>query len=335
MVVMWIVLVGGVVVVAVVAAAVARRRPRSTDLSSVRRYHSALGTIEAVSERTGSAGPGAADGAGRTVVPAPVPPAGLEAPWVPPVPVRGSGAFPDPGAPLVFDDALPPGDQRGELAPAPRARTDRIQKQALHSMNHRPRRGSSVALVTAVVVVLGVLVVLGVTRSSKGQAHSAGTAPDATTSSAPVRAADVTTTSGAARATRHTSRHRAGSHPTTTPAPTQIVAVTSAPGAATYPVAAASYDVSVTASGTCWVLARSASSGATLWTGTLQAGAVQVIPATGVTTVEVGAPTVSLAVGTLPVVLPAPLHTPFVATFQPAPGSASTTGSSTSTTATG
>jgi hypothetical protein len=328
MVVMWIVLVGAVVVV-VAGVVVARRRPRTTDLTSVRRYHSALGTIEAVSERTGSAG------TAGTGAPAPVGPAGPEAPWVPPVPVRGSGAFPDPGAPLVFDDAVPGGDPRGEHHAPPRARADRLQKQALHSMNHRPRRGSSVALVTAVVVVLGVLVVLGVTRSSKGPAHSAGTAPDATTSSAPVRASDVTTTSGADRATHHSSRRRAAPQPTTTPAPTQIVAVTSAPGAATYPVATSSYDVKVTASGTCWVLARSASSGATLWTGTLQAGAVQLIPATGVTTVEVGAPTASLAVGTLPVVLPAPLHTPFVATFQPAAGNASGTGTSASTTSTG
>ena len=110
------------------------------------------------------------------------------------------------------------------------------------------------------------------------------------------------------------------------------MASSTGPGVATYPVSSNSYSVTVTATGPCWVLARSVTTGATLWTGTLQNGTVQTIPAVGTTAVELGSLAGALKVGTVPVVLPHPMATPFVATFQPTtsppvtPSSASTVG---------
>ena len=64
-----------------------------------------------------------------------------------PVPVRGTDEFPDPDAPIVFDDARPV--ERGS-APAARGSTDRSARSAgpsamaLDSMNHRRRPGTGV-----------------------------------------------------------------------------------------------------------------------------------------------------------------------------------------------
>jgi hypothetical protein len=63
----------------------------------------------------------------------------------------------------------------------------------------------------------------------------------------------------------------------------------------------------------------------------MQAGASQVIPGTGTITVELGSATGALAVDNVPVVLPTPANTPFVATFQP---SGPSTGSTSTTSAT-
>jgi hypothetical protein len=108
------------------------------------------------------------------------------------------------------------------------------------------------------------------------------------------------------------------------------VASSSTAVSAVYPVADNSYRVAVSVAGPCWVLATAVSTGATLWTGTLQAGATQVIPATGTTKVELGALGATLTVDNVPVTFPTPQRTPFVATFQPsvAPPPGSTTTSS-------
>src|SRR5580700_6182832 len=50
---MWIVLGAAALVVVVVVGVVAFRRPRADDLHSVRSYHSALGTLENMSDRPG------------------------------------------------------------------------------------------------------------------------------------------------------------------------------------------------------------------------------------------------------------------------------------------
>jgi hypothetical protein len=365
MVVMWVALVGVVLVVVVAVMVVVVRRPRGNDLSSVRKYHSALGTIEHLSERIGQA-PVKVVGASEGTVDGGPPtgfdggrggggPDGLEDdagprsgadpsghvrtvpgtnPWDPSGPVRGNGGHSGLGDPLVFDDSHPrePSRREGSAQGAPSARAERAQRHALESMNRRPRRGITVMVAVVVVVVFATLALLGSGRSQThhGQTGSA-TSPDSVTSTSVARttASTSTTQARSARQGGHPDRRGEKPKPTPTTLPTRILAVSTTPGGATYPVSSNSYSVTVNASAPCWVLARTVSSGATLFTGTLEAGAARVIQATGAITVELGAPTASLSAENLPVVLPIPLHTPYVATFQPvalgaAPGSATT-----------
>ncbi len=170
MVPMWLVvlLVAALAVGALVVAML--RRPSSEDLHSVRRYHSALGTIEHLSERVGTQGvrPTTRPGGPESEV------------TVPPVPVRGSDQFPDPGVQVVFDDAHPTGGRPAGGEGATRARADRAQRIALDSMNHRPRPAATVMLVAAVLVLFGVLAYVGSHRSksSTGQRTTTTTLAD-------------------------------------------------------------------------------------------------------------------------------------------------------------
>ncbi len=298
---MWVLLIAAVLVVAVAAVVVVLRRPRGSDLSSVRRYHSALGTIEHLADRTGPA-------TGRVVNP----PGGGAGRSVPPVPVRGSSEFPDPENPIVFDDARPHDRPAAGPPPAgvPLHRPDRAQRHALESMNRRPRRATAVMVVVIVVALVGALALLGSRHpKSAGRGHaSASTSVSATSSTA----------SGTAGSGGHRKGHVHKTKTTPTTLPSQIVALSSTPFSAVYPVGSDSYRVTVKASGPCWVQATSTSTGSTLWTGTMQAGASQVIPATGTITVELGSATGALSLDGVPVALPTPSNTPFVATFQPA-----------------
>ncbi len=331
---MWIILIVGVVIVVGALIALLFSRPRASDLSSVRKYHSALGTIEHMADRTGpSAGrvipppgsPGGGDGAG----------AGRAGRPVPPVPVRGSGGFPDPETPIVFDDARPKdrwvgGADGGDLRPrgAPIHRADRAQRHALESMNHRPRRTTAVMVVVILVALFATLAVLGSRHpKSADRGHKSAST---TSTAAPAHHQGQDGSHSQAENHAHGKKdHTSTTAPTSTTVPTQIVALSSTPLTAVYPVGPSSYKVKVSASGPCWVLATATATGSTLWTGTLQAGGSQVIEATGVITVELGAPSATLALDSVPVVLPTPVHTPFVATFQP-----TATGSGAASTAT-
>src|ERR1700736_4314871 len=131
---MWIVVVAVVVIAVVAFVATFIRRPRGDDLNSVRSYHSALGTLEHLSERTsqptanvvppvhpadesrvrprfysrsGAEGdaPAAECGPGGASAHTAKPPGTTRS--VPPVPVRGNEEFSDPETPLVFDDSRP------------------------------------------------------------------------------------------------------------------------------------------------------------------------------------------------------------------------------------
>jgi hypothetical protein len=354
---MWFVLIAVVLVVAGVVAVTVLRRPSGNDLSSVKKYHSALGTIEHLAERIdqspakvagftdgsngdhvsstsdggqGTEGPdgiedshGTRAGAGTTGRVRTAPGASRS---VPPIPVRANDELPDPEYPLVFDDSRPRDRyHRGSSSQgASVSRTDRAQKHALESMNHRPRRGTAVTIVVAALALFGALAYAGSRRSnSTNHSHSrVATSSVSATSSSTARTTNPTSTSSTASGSSHqgghTKKHGGKTKTTPTTTPTQIVALSSTSGSAIYPVSSTTYSVTVSASGPCWVLATTTSSGSTLWTGTLKAGAVQLIQATGAISVELGAPSVSLAVGNVPVVLPTPVHTPFVATFQPA-----------------
>jgi hypothetical protein len=343
MVLMWIVLIAVVLVAVGVLAAGLFRRPSGDDLHSVRSYHSALGTLEHLSDRVGPStvrprgrtdGPGEGPvastqvGDGRaerdgTIAGAAEPGATRS---VPPVPVRGRDDFPDPGAPLIFDDARPIDRYRSDPAAegVPAFRSSRAQKMALDSMNHRPRRTTAVMLVAVVLVFFGALAYIG-SRRSNPSVH-----PTASSTTRATNPASTSTTAGSANQGAgggHANKGKTKVTPTTVPS--QIVASSSTGSSAAYPVGSNSFTITVTATGPCWVQATTVASRSTLWAGSLQAGTVHVIQATGPTAVQFGTPTVSFTIGTVPVVLPTPLHTPFVATFQP------TTAASTSTSTTG
>jgi len=307
-----------VVVLVVVAVAVALvRRPRGGDGHSVRNYNQALGTLEHLTERVGP----------PIVRPIRVVPTnrsgGAPERVVPPVPVRGTDEFPDPDAPIVFDDARPVERGRPGGEPTTPARADRAQRIALESMNHRRRPGTGILVAIVVVILFGVLAVVGSHKS-----HPASHAT--TTTTRPSHAGGGTTTTKP----KSTSTTR----PTPTTLPTQFVATTSSSTgtSATYTIPHASYQITATGTGSCWVQVASSTTGTTLWAGELSAGTVQNIQATGSTTVQFGTPTLTLEVDTIPVVLPSPLRTPFVATFTPsaAATAAASSAPSTSTTST-
>jgi hypothetical protein len=225
------------------------------------------------------------------------------------VPVRGTDEFPDPDAPIVFDDARPANRARagggGESATS--RRNDRAQRMALDSMNRRRRGGTGIVIAIVVVGLLAGLAFIG--------RHKPHSGPHATATTVAGRAGG-----GTGRSTT-TSRPKstATTRPTPTTLPKQYVATSTSSGGASaaYSVPFVSFQITATGTGPCWVEVRSASTGKTLWEGVLAAGTVQNIPATGTTTVAAGTPTVTLAIDTIPVVLPSPLHTPFTATFTP------------------
>jgi hypothetical protein len=352
---MWIVLGVVVLVVVAVVAIVAMRRPRGDDLHSVQSYHSALGTLETFSDRIGQsppevvaqadrsgdghvrprfysraiaeAGP-APDGSpvdpgderagGRASSPHPAVP-----PSIPPVPVRGPAGLPEPGTPLVFEDAQAIDHPRRDAGlPAPGLRMDRAQRHALDSMNHRPRRITTVMIVVAALVLFGVLAYVG-SRRTGHTTHGRAVATATTTGRSTTSHTSVKNHGGG------TTKHQHKVSTTTTTIPKQIVALTSTSTSATFPVGESSYKVTVASSGPCWVQAITVETGSTLWEGTLQAGQVQVIPASGPVTVELGAPAATLKIDNIPVVLPVPLHTPFVARFQPSTTTPAGTGTTT------
>jgi len=299
------------VVVVVVVAVVLVRRPRGNDIHSVANYNHALGTLENLSDRIGAP-------AVRPVRVVPVGRSGPEGRVVPPVPVRGSDEFPDPDAPIVFDDARPVERGRpGGAEPTTPARTDRAQRMALDSMNRRNRPSVLVVAVVGVIVVFGVLAVVG-SQKSRRPPHAAAT----TTTRPPASSATTTTPT-----TRPTPTPR----PTPTTLPVQFAATTTASNgtSATYTVPHTTFQITLTGTGSCWVQVDSASTGATVWAGELSAGTVQNVQASGSTTVQFGTPALTLQVESIPVVLPTPVHTPFVATFTPSstatPGATSTT----------
>ncbi len=344
---MWIALAAVALIAVAVAIVVLFRRPSGDDLDSVRSYHSALGTLEHLADRTATsavvvgrderADPGPGGVVPRTYrrssAVAPGPPAGVgTGRSVPPVPVRGNDEFPDPEVPLVFDDSRPRDRYRRDVSGdgVPVARTDRAQRHALDSMNHRPRRVTTALVVVAALVLFGTLAYVGSKRSSPGHGHAGASAPPVTTG-APSHPTGSTAVGHAA--TSSTTKPKAKAKPTPTTQPAQVVALTSTSTSATYPVINAHYNITVTGTGTCWVAVTS-SSGSSLWAGEVQAGTVQVVPASGTVTVQLGTPSVTLAVDKVPVVLPSPTRAPFVATFQPTAAALAASPPSTPTTPT-
>jgi hypothetical protein len=327
---MWIAVVAVAVVAVGAVVAKVTWRPNADETHSVRNYQSAVGTMEHLAERRGQSTVRVLGGADQSGQPTGSPSVHIRGragdPAVPPVPVRGSDEFPDPDVPLVFDDADPTGRVRrfGGEGTSDGFRSERARRQALQSMNHRPRRWVVTTVVVVVLAAFGALAVVGSRRSP----HHSSTPSTATTGSSRSTAPGRVST---------TVPHRRGTTPpprtTTTTTPKQLTAASSTAGTAVYAIASTPYQVTVSAIGECWVGATNRSTGATVWTGTLAAGASQTIVGTGPMSVELGATSVSLTVNGVPVVLPNPIQSPFDAVFEPvAPTAATTTTTSTTST---
>jgi hypothetical protein len=370
---MWIALALVALIIVAAVIVVIFRRPEGDDINSVRSYHTALGTLEHLSDRTGRSSVSIVDRGERPGVEGQVPrsyqrstgaagaaravtavsPGGGVGGSVPPVPVRGNDEFPDPETPLIFDDSRPRDRVRpdGSGESLPFSRTDRAQRHALDSMNHHPRRTTTIMIVVAALVLFGVLAYVGSKRSTSGRSHAAsatsstaGHASRSGSATGPAVGAhkpSTSATTGAGGSSRSRARARAAkgraaarAKPTPTTQPSQVIALTSTSSSATYPVSKGNYDVTVTGTGTCWVAVTSSSTGSTLWAGEVAAGAVQVVPASGTVTVQLGTPEVTLAIDKVPVVLPTPVSAPFVATFQPTAAALAASPPTTTTTTT-
>ena len=315
-----------IAIVVVVAGAVIARvfwRPSSDEIHSVDSHRTALQTMEHLAGRTGSRSVRVVDqtGADQVSPGAPGRAAGPGGRVPPPLPVRGSDEWPDPDTPLVFDETRPPDDRGiGETGSRP-VRTDRVQRQALASMNHRPRRWLAATLTVVVIMAVTALAVAGSHRRAATASHAS-----TSTTASPEHGSAVTTAT--TRPVHRSTRPTRPTPPTTTTLPTRIVALSSTATTAEYTSPASTYQLMVSATGTCWIEAKTAATGAVVFAGVLDAGADQAIDGSGTMTLELGTSAASVTLNGIPVVLPSPVHTPFIATFQ-APTSAPTSATST------
>jgi Domain of unknown function (DUF4115) len=185
---------------------------------------------------------------------------------------------------ITFDDALAPA--KGETALKP-------DDPAIGFMNHRPRRLLAPGLaVVGVLALVSVLLIYGAHSTAPPRHHRAV----------------VSTTSTAPRPT------------TTTTAPLPVVSppqVTSSTDA-TYAVGKSTFTLVLSAtSSDCWI-SVTGPAGANVFTGVLNAGQQQTVPATGLVSVEIGAPGAFAAtVNGAAVTLPTTYQTPLTLHFTP------------------
>jgi hypothetical protein len=299
MVLMLVALIAVVVVVAGAVVAKLTWRPSNDEVHSVKDYHSALGTIGDLASRN----PPPASRAGDLS------------------PVR-EGVHADPGTPLVFDDdqLTRQAAKEATTEAAPVFRSDRARRQALSSMNHRPRRWVLTMAIVVVLAAFGALAYVGSHRNSNHPSKKSASSVTRATS------APAHTTATIPRHTTGTTKPKSKPKRTTPTTVPPIVASATTATTATYPAPSSSYPVVVTAvTGPCWILAQSTDSGTTLSTGTIQAGQSQTFQASGGVGLELGATGATVTLNAVPVVLPSPLNVPFEATFTPGASSTTTT----------
>jgi hypothetical protein len=303
------VLVDGIIVVVVAASllgALLLRRRSHDDVHSVEGYHRVAHTLEVIAEHpVGSKNDGAPSDTGEppkhsypesavrltdsaTVRLTTPPPETVPPPVVPPiVPPPGGHA----ASAATFDEAATtPADQVPGWTP----------ERAIGTMNRRPRQLAAPALAVAAVLVLVVVLLVFGSHTAKPKRHHAAIPTSHTTTPHP------TTT-------------------TTTAALPNVSApqVTSASDA-TYEVGKSSFTLVISAtSGECWV-SVTGPTGASIFTGVLYSGQQQTVPATGLVSVEIGAPSSFTAtVNGSAVTLPTSYQTPLTLHFTP-PASAAT-----------
>jgi hypothetical protein len=185
---------------------------------------------------------------------------------------------------ITFDDALAPA--KGETALRP-------EDPAIGSMNHRPRRLLAPGLAVVVVLALvSVLLIFGSHSTTPPRHHAAATT---TTSTRP----HPTTTTTVARAIV---------------SPPQVTSATDA----TYAVAMNNYTLVLSATSTeCWI-SVTGSAGASIFSGVLEPGQQQSVPAAGLVSVEIGAPqSFGATVNGTAVTLPTNYQTPLTLHFTP------------------
>lgn len=308
MVMMVVALIAVVVVVAGAVVAKLTWRPSNDEVHSVKDYHSALGTIGDLARRNPPPGTGRSD---RPQDRGPV--------------HRGSET------PLVFDDDRPTGPtpRVSSAEASPVFRSDRARRQALSSMNHRPRHW---VLATAIVVVLVAFGGLAYVGSHRNNNHPQKKSSAVSRTTATDHASHPSTTTPT---TRPKSKPKSRP-PTPTTAPTQVVALQTTATTASYPAPSSSYQVNVSApTEPCWIQATSVTTGTTLWAGLIQTGDSQVIQASGTMVLDIGALGSVVTLNGVPVVLPSPLNVPFEATFTAGASPTTSTTAPTTTTTTG
>jgi hypothetical protein len=186
---------------------------------------------------------------------------------------------------ITFDDALAPA--KGETALRP-------EDPAIGSMNHRPRRLLAPGLaVIGVLALVSVLLIYGSHSTTPPPRH---------------HAAAATTTSTKPRPTTTT----------TVPLPAVSAPQITSETDATYAVAKNDYTLVLSAtSSECWI-SVTGSAGANIFSGVLNAGQQQSVPATGLVSVQIGAPAVFAAtVDGAAVTLPTTYQTPLTLHFTP------------------
>ena len=178
-----------------------------------------------------------------------------------------------------------------------------VRSRAMPGIRRRPRPTAPVAWTAAAVVAIAV--VTGVALAMGPSAPTRTTAPTVT-AAAPVRHLS---------ATRPSSSHR----PPSARPPAALDPVTSSATSATYDLPPSPSALTLSASGPCWVQATVPSTGQVLWTGTLQSGQAQSIPAASGALLRLGDVTnVQVTVGGVPVHLPSGFALVFDMTFLPA-----------------
>jgi hypothetical protein len=212
---------------------------------------------------------------------------------------------PDTRPALVFEEDVPladPGATSGSGSLAGPT-LPRVSRRALQRSSRAPSRVPMVLGVGLVVVIVAVVAVLA---SGLGSHHTTSPPPVVHHhTTAPVHHTKTKTTTPSTTAT--------------TAAPTvQADASTATPQGATYPAPAGRYTVMLSSTGPCWVYATLASTGAVLFTGTLDQGQAQALTGTGEIDVQLGhANTMTETLNGTPVVYPAQYQAVFMMKFVP------------------
>ena len=208
---------------------------------------------------------------------------------------------------IVFeedDTIVDPDDSRSHVPYAP-ARPTRSSRRALQRSSRPSSRVPAVLGVLLAVVVIAVAVALALGATSL---HHKTSPPVHSGTTASTHPRSSTTTASTVP-------------PTSAPPTVQPEAATATVQSASYAAPNSAYTVTLSSSGACWVYAKLASTGAVVWTGTLDAGQAQTLDATSGLIVELGhANTVSATLNGVPVAYPAQYQAVFTMTFIPTVG---------------